>query len=173
MIDQEILGIVSRMNLPELSPEDEGDARAMLLKCTTCKEIKMLDEFCSSRRPWSVRNRHGKNHQCKACNKEYRKTPEGKLSRRNVHLKMNYGIDQAKYERMLAAQGGKCAICPATEPGGKWNRWHVDHDHDTGEIRGLLCNGCNIAIGHLRHNPAIMLSAMKYITKHIVPDMIE
>ncbi len=48
---------------------------------------------------------------------------------------------------MLAAQGGRCAlfrICGSVHPGGKWNRWHVDHDHVTGKVRSLLCNDCNL-----------------------------
>lgn len=50
------------------------------------------------------------------------------------------GIDLAEYERLLAAQGGHCALCP-NEP--RTRRLHVDHDHRTGEVRGLLCYSCN------------------------------
>ena len=171
-IDQEILDIASRMNLPELLPEEADEALAVLLKCYACNEAKTLREFYAYSKPWSVANRHGMRNRCKECSKAYQKTPEGKASSRNARMKRHYGIDQARYEQMLAAQGGKCAICPATEPGGN-GRWHVDHDHDTGEVRGLLCYRCNVGIGHLRHSPAIMLSAVKYVTKHITPDMIE
>lgn len=50
------------------------------------------------------------------------------------------GVTDAEYERLLAAQGGGCAICGATP---KSRRLHVDHDHKTGRVRGLLCHRCN------------------------------
>lgn len=53
------------------------------------------------------------------------------------------GITDADYAAMLAAQGGHCAICPSTP---KTRRLHVDHDHATGAVRGLLCHRCNRAL---------------------------
>lgn len=53
------------------------------------------------------------------------------------------GVSDAEYERLLAAQGGGCAICGATP---KTRRLHVDHDHKTGAVRGLLCHRCNRAL---------------------------
>jgi hypothetical protein len=53
------------------------------------------------------------------------------------------GVDDAEYERMLEAQGGGCAICGAKP---KTRRLHVDHDHATGKVRGLLCHRCNRAL---------------------------
>ncbi len=53
------------------------------------------------------------------------------------------GVTDADYERLLTAQGGHCALCP-TKP--KSRRLHVDHDHATGKVRGLLCYRCNRAL---------------------------
>ena len=53
------------------------------------------------------------------------------------------GIDDAEYERLLEAQGGHCALCPNVP---KTRRLHVDHDHKTGRVRGLLCYRCNRAL---------------------------
>ncbi len=53
------------------------------------------------------------------------------------------GVTDADYERLLKAQGGHCALCP-TKP--KTRRLHVDHDHATGRVRGLLCYRCNRAL---------------------------
>lgn len=64
---------------------------------------------------------------------------------------------------MLAAQGGKCAICGGTNPGG--HRLAVDHDHTTGAVRGLLCHACNAGIGKLRDDPALLRVAADYLDK--------
>lgn len=67
---------------------------------------------------------------------------------REWHWRNNYGITHSDYEARLAKQGGKCAlheVCGSTEPGGHGKHWHVDHDHKTGKIRGLLCRTCNVS----------------------------
>lgn len=62
-------------------------------------------------------------------------------------LRRRYGITPEDFERMLTVQAGLCAICgcdPATKYTAKWHRvLHVDHNHETGEVRGLLCHKCN------------------------------
>ena len=60
--------------------------------------------------------------------------------RRKPKRAKQLGIDDAEYERLLEAQGGHCALCPSTP---KTRRLHVDHDHKTGTVRGLLCHRCN------------------------------
>jgi hypothetical protein len=69
---------------------------------------------------------------------------------RDQKLRSSYGMTAMDYDAMLAAQGGRCANpgCRTDAPRGM-GRFHVDHDHRTGKIRGLLCNGCNLALGHL------------------------
>lgn len=65
--------------------------------------------------------------------------------RRTIKL---YGLSFAARDALLAGQGGGCAICHATAPGG--NRgWNIDHDHQTGRVRGLLCIRCNTLLGRL------------------------
>lgn len=78
-------------------------------------------------------------------------------------LKRDFGLTEADYDRMLTEQRGKCAICKRTEPNGR-GRWHIDHDHITGRVRGLLCNGCNAGLGHFRDDPAILRAAARYLT---------
>lgn len=63
---------------------------------------------------------------------------------------------------MLDEQGGKCLICGATESFGS-HRLAVDHCHDTGLIRGLLCKACNVGIGNLRHDIHYLANAIKYL----------
>jgi hypothetical protein len=62
------------------------------------------------------------------------------------HIKRKYGLTSEKYELMVQSQNNCCAICQRPA---KVRRMHVDHDHETGEVRGLLCYGCNASLGHL------------------------
>jgi hypothetical protein len=66
---------------------------------------------------------------------------------RKSHYKTSYGITVADFDRMLAAQGGRCAVCGSDKPGGRWARFAVDHCHKTGKVRGLLCTHCNVLVG--------------------------
>lgn len=71
-------------------------------------------------------------------------------SRRRAHIRHRYGIDPDDYDALRAEQGGVCAICKREQHGspGHWkNILCVDHDHDTGRVRGLLCNDCNLMVG--------------------------
>lgn len=78
------------------------------------------------------------------------------------HLRLKYGITVAERDQILADQDGRCAICRADEPPGK-NGWHIDHDHATGNIRGILCGNCNTGIGMLADDPVRVFFAAKYL----------
>ena len=62
-----------------------------------------------------------------------------------------------EYDKLLEEQSGCCAICEKNE------KLHVDHDHNTGEVRGLLCGSCNLAIGLMRDNYKIAEAAATYL----------
>lgn len=66
---------------------------------------------------------------------------------RKTRLKREYGLTLEQYDAMVSRQGGRCALCDATEPGGRWPEWHVDHCHKTGKVRALLCAECNRHLG--------------------------
>lgn len=80
---------------------------------------------------------------------------------REGHLKRRFGITQADYEAMLEVQGGGCGICGNLPKEGV--ALHVDHDHETGEVRGLLCVSCNNGLGQFRENPALLRIAAEYL----------
>ena len=98
---------------------------------------------------------------CKDCRVDDRSSPY----KRDIHLKSHYGITQDDFDRMLAGQGGRCAICGTTEPGTR-GTWRVDHDHGTGQVRGLLCDRCNLGIGYMQDDPEILMAAARYLMKH-------
>lgn len=82
---------------------------------------------------------------------------------RNWHYRRNFGISIAEYERLLAAQHGRCKICEAKH-GGRWKTFAVDHDHATGRVRGLLCSHCNyIIVGLLEKKPGMLDKLNKYL----------
>lgn len=80
-----------------------------------------------------------------------------------------YGITVEQYDAMLAEQGGVCALCgkpPAMNGGPSGNRLHVDHDHETGRVRALLCSTCNISLGGFRDDPVLLRKAADYLERH-------
>ncbi len=83
-----------------------------------------------------------------------------KAEDRDAHLRRTFGITQADYEALLARQGGGCGIC-GRKPGKI--SLHVDHEHETGKIRGLLCVGCNNALGQFHDDPALLALAAGYV----------
>lgn len=81
---------------------------------------------------------------------------------RDEILMKRYGINQADFERMEEEQGGVCAIC--TNPPSKRGLF-VDHCHDTGEVRGLLCASCNTGLGHFKDKALRLFKAIAYLTR--------
>lgn len=84
--------------------------------------------------------------------------------RRDARLQATYGITLTQYNQMLAAQDGVCAICKV--PHHPERPLVVDHDHDSGEVRGLLCSECNTGLGLLGDNPDTLLAASAYLEIH-------
>lgn len=111
-------------------------------------------------------------------NSEEEYGPLGSKERRknlqkNSSLKLNYGITLATYRLMKEAQGSVCAICKEPETG-VHNRGNytvsldlaVDHDHETGAVRQLLCHKCNKALGLLNDNAELLDAAAEYLRLH-------
>ena len=76
-----------------------------------------------------------------------------------------YKLSQEDYDAMLEVQGHACASCFSDDWGGKTGVPHVDHDHATGEVRGLLCSGCNHAIGHAKDDPTRLRQMADYLER--------
>jgi hypothetical protein len=75
-------------------------------------------------------------------------------------LKEKYGISREQFEEMLDDQGGRCLIC-----GRKEVRFCVDHDHESGVVRGLLCYRCNTGLGGFNDSPVLLQKAINYLMK--------
>jgi hypothetical protein len=88
------------------------------------------------------------------------------VARRNSNLKKLYGITHADYERMLVEQGGCCAICGTPAPVGIKKYFSVDHDHETGRVRQLLCDLCNNGLGRFKDDIDLLKKAVAYLERH-------
>ena len=128
--------------------------------CSRCKQEKEVAQF--HRRAAS---KDGLQAYCKACASSW--TREQAASRphfyRNRNLKSTYGITVERWNEMMEEQGGRCAVCGAHNDDGTL---HVDHCHDGGQVRGLLCRDCNLLLGYAKDNSERLIAAAAYIAKH-------
>jgi len=157
-------------------------------RCKKCGETKPLEDFYREKGC-----RDGHRPECKACNLAARKVwyaankdreiervkarQRENAERRNAtqrayraanpdrlregHLRRRFGMSLDDYRAMLELQRGGCAICGRPEPEG--GSLHVDHDHETGAVRGLLCFRCNGALGNLDEDVDRLADAIAYL----------
>ena len=140
----------------------------MTKTCTECGHEKQLTEF------YKRSDKEGHRAHCKTCHKhkastKWRGDVEFRARQytrsRRANLKKMYGITPENYVEMYDAQDGKCAICGTTEPGRGAQWFCIDHCHDSGIVRGLLCNNCNTGLGAFKDNPDALLSAIDYLNE--------
>lgn len=129
-------------------PETANEQRT----CHVCGKTGHASQF--------VKNRN----KCLPCERKYRNERHAaglgrsKTQQRDWNLRHEYGITLEDYERMYAEQKGCCAICGAHHA-----RLCVDHDHKTGEVRKLLCLGCNFFVGYLEKRGGFLHEAVAYL----------
>ena len=121
--------------------------------CTRCRERKPRTDFCRNRG-----NPDGLHGYCRPCHAEYQRARGGGTARKSERLRSRYGIDLDQFESMKEAQGGRCAVC------GDETTLVVDHDHESNEVRGLLCHLCNRGLGHFLDDPVRLQGAIAYLT---------
>ena len=112
--------------------------------CSKCKTEKPLDEFHSDRR---TTNR--KRADCIAC---------------RTHHRAMSNISRDDYIYLLMKQDGCCAVCRVERADYK-REFSVDHNHNTGTVRGLLCSNCNLGLGYFKDNPTTLAFAIAYIVR--------
>jgi len=100
---------------------------------------------------------------CPDCRKDQR--PDAQVRERARTLR-RYGLTEADWDGLISRQQDRCAICRTDRPGGRGERWHVDHDHVSGQVRGLLCHHCNMGIGFFRDDPEVIRAAAVYVAAH-------
>jgi hypothetical protein len=98
-----------------------------------------------------------------AYQRERRTRPDVKRMQRDAYYRRTYGVSADDVDAMLAAQGGGCAICGRVPE--RLASLHLDHDHEHGHLRGLLCNGCNQGLGLFRDDPELLVGAARYLRR--------
>jgi hypothetical protein len=81
-----------------------------------------------------------------------------------------YGLSELVFRQMLNQQRGRCAVCIDPISVEAKRGLNVDHDHDTGAVRGLLCQRCNTGLGQFRDRPDLLRAAAAYLVKHGKPE---
>ena len=134
------------------------DPVAEVRECKQCRTIK----------PFTAFYKNGTSHggvrtRCKECWAEHERTvlrPKYADRRLAARRLKRHGVDPVAYNTLFTTQNGQCAICKRSAP------LNIDHDHATGKVRGLLCHGCNVSLGHFRDEPALLESAIAYLLKN-------
>ncbi|MFZ6002544.1 MAG: endonuclease VII domain-containing protein [Actinomycetota bacterium] len=132
--------------------------------CIECNKAAKRERHARDPEPYRERARQWalENSERRAAYQaEYRNRPERKRVMRDLYYRRTYGITADEVDEMLDAQNGGCAICGAKPE--RLASMHVDHDHDLGHLRGLLCIACNQGLGQFRDNPEILLRAIVYL----------
>ena len=127
--------------------------------CTKCGLEKSVKEFYKAGRG----DKYPRS-QCKACDKKRIKKRQQEKPRavKNEFLKRTYGIDHDQFDQMLVRCDGKCEVCGRPP---KKKALCVDHCHDTGKVRGLLCSNCNTALGLLGDDLQRILKLSQYLAQ--------
>jgi len=131
-------------------------------ECRHCCEQKSYEDFHDNKEM-----RDGKSSYCKPCASERSRLwkQKNKDHARDTYLRKTYGISLTEHLEMFTSQGGKCAICGIEEHHAPRATLFVDHDHDTGLVRGLLCHHCNSGLGHFMDNREWLSQAITYLEK--------
>lgn len=118
--------------------------------CCDCKQDKPKNDFHKK-----SKRKRGYQYRCKECS-------------RSKHLFDTYGISLETYNEMLLLQNNVCAICKSYghTKNIKQYPFHVDHDHKTGKVRGLLCASCNLFVGYLETKDSIIEAMKQYLAEH-------
>ncbi len=124
-------------------------------QCGKCGKVKRLQDY----RKDSSR-KDGVYPYCKSCCKDYEKIPDridASRKRARAIFYRKYGITETEYQERFEKQNGLCVICGKAQPN---KRLSVDHCHETGKVRGLLCSKCNYVLGNSNDNPNILRRAI-------------
>ena len=136
-----------KVNLMRKLWKETDMSNVLKIRCQTCDEIKSEEDF------YNQVSKLGRNKTCKACHPA-------------KHLEKAYGITPEDYSKMLEEQGNTCANQACNYGNDDDHTLFVDHCHETGMVRGLLCRWCNSAEGFLKSDTEVAQGLIDYMKKH-------
>ena len=129
-------------------------------RCTGCGNSYPDEGFSKDKTRSS-----GRTERCRGCrsaaHKEWR--TRFPYKQKWIRIKLLYGMTEADYEEILQEQQQRCAICREELQTGKST--HIDHCHKTGRVRGILCNGCNVALGYIKEDISLLRRIEEYLQR--------
>lgn len=126
-------------------------------RCVECQKQNFAKNYKANKDVWNA-TRKKKYWADAARRKELNNKTREYHRATHYHIRSKYGLTKEMYDEMVAAQNGVCAIC-LVQP----DKLFVDHNHNTGAVRGLLCHSCNVSIGHLKEDLSVLKSAIRYL----------
>jgi hypothetical protein len=159
---QKVLAAVEKLNYT-------ANAMPTTRMCTVCKVAKPFKDFYDThkaKKQEGVKNKRYLHSRCKDCDSVrgsiYRENNKEKLKKLQLisHRFRTYGLTQEQYDDMVLNQKNLCAICNKASH----KTLHIDHDHATGRVRGLLCANCNTGIGFFKENLVTLNRAIQYLS---------
>lgn len=148
--------------------------------CYRCKRSLPTEAFASATSTYCRPCNNDVQREWRAANPELRRQYKRRASAKAVAANPDYyrkntlkkfGLTPESFAALLASQNGRCAICRTTDPAGRHGNWHVDHDRrccpkakSCGRcVRGLLCQNCNLMLGHAKDDPERLRAAIAYL----------
>lgn len=135
------------------APRKEIDENGCL-QCSKCKQNLPVTAYCKNKS-----QKTGYNYACKQCMRPYT---------RKHNLPKKYGITEEQYVSKFQAQAGKCACCKvdiSNSDASHTSRPHLDHNHQTGQVRDILCGRCNLAAGNVLDSSERAKMLFEYLVK--------
>lgn len=144
--------------------------KSLVKTCKTCGETKGTSLFASQIK----RGKEYVSLHCRSCDNERKKAyyaanPEKLRDKaKKYQLKSKYGLSEKDLAYMLEASDHRCEICNTSVEYGRISLGaaHIDHCHETGKVRGVLCSQCNLGLGHFRDDVTYLENAISYLEKH-------
>lgn len=142
--------------------KEKPPQRPLSKVCSKCSQVKESSEFAVA-----LAYSDGLHPVCKKCRQTAAKEKYDSATARVKTLKDRFGLSPGEYTEILKTQNGRCAICNSDNPRRhKTLNFLVDHDHETGEVRGLLCHPCNSGLGMFGDDPERLEAAAAYLRKN-------
>ena len=133
--------------------------------------VRRSEASKKQRRNYAAEYRRSNRERVRTNLAKWKAKPESQAKIRDWYYRRSYGLSAEQVAALLQEQDRKCAICGVSDPGPRTRskhevgRWNVDHDHATGQVRGVLCGNCNVGLGAFKDDVDVLLNAAVYLER--------